>query len=309
MLLFFEHGKYTLQDALEQVQFHVIAYHVGARAVTLVQRQHAERCGMSTKKQNKVDSVRQQWTQQRKGEMSAREETPVSRGSHFAKPIGSSGIVETIKFDEIDADDALFSIPAVPTPMVPSPSPTAVPTSGDSVKDASDMHRHLKIVGASGEMPAIPRKATKNPAALPYSRYNKRYLTESSNTPFSAPLFEGGEDPSDALAYVWKPYLAYGLVCVVTSIVWGVVTRFALSNDGVPVDGDISQTCGLALLCLIVVGGVGVAVATAMVTLRNNEDVSGGDVFASSLGKTMLMMLIGIAVWFAMMALVLFLPV
>lgn len=260
---------------------------------------------MSAKKHNMMESVRSQWMRQRSGGSDA------PRGSHFAKPGAPAAPVSQETGEDGPSSPSPMG-PGLPTPdfshalMAASPDDSlanmpavaqeAPQTAGEPAASGQQgAQRHIRITGASGEMPAVPLRVKRSPA-IPYSRYNKRYLTDGPKMDLETAFGAFANEPMEgAPAYGWKPFAVYGIASVALSLVWGVAVKVAvpgqLSADSFEV------TLGVALLCATVVAGIALFAATTAMTRRNVPDSSSVDVAASALGKTSLMMVAGVAMW------------
>lgn len=154
-------------------------------------------------------------------------------------------------------------------------------------------------------MPAV-RVRVRRSEALPYSRYNKRYVCDAPSAserrgegPSALDLFRA-EPVEGVPVYSWMPYLAYGAASALLPLVWLVVVRFALSAQ--PQAGDVSMTVGVLLLCAIVLSGIVLVACTALQS-KKNDDMPTGDAMTLALGKTAPMMVAGTGVWVLSMAL------
>lgn len=258
---------------------------------------------MPVQKQSKTDSVRKQWTRQRTGEPAhAPEAAP--RGNHFAKPSPSA---EILALPDPSRDEGGSDVPALPPTQstVPQgqqpPRRVQAPAPGTPVQDVPQAsQRHVKITGASGEMPALPLKL-KHAAARPYSRYNKRYVHHPEKASMAAAFAAFENAPrGGAPAYGWMPFAVYGLAGAVVTLAWCAAVK--LTTTGVPGSGSLEMVIGLALLCAVVVAGIVLVAVTTSMTRRNNDDLATVDVLASALGKAALMMLADAVVWVLAMA-------
>ncbi len=241
----------------------------------------------------KTDSIRKQWTHQRlDGRAGSKNAAP--RGSHFA-------VQDSLKPSSVQRDMSSDAIKTVE--VSPQAAATVQPQPPHALASLSpeqqNIQRHIKITGASGEMPAIPLRLKHSPA-LPYSRYNKRY-THHPETVGSSVFCALLHTPKEgAPAYGWTPFAVYGIAGAVVTLAWCVATK--VMNTGVPSSDSFEMTVGLALLCLVVCAGIVLAVVTTLMTLKGDEDSVKIDVLASALGKTALMMLADAAVWVLAMA-------
>lgn len=255
-----------------------------------------------------VESVRSQWTRQRSGG------TEAPHGSHFAKS-GASGPsvaqevreepslptltaqslptldLPRVSVESSSADDSFANMPPVVQKV---PQVAAVPQAAVSEPQDSQQRR-VRITGASGEMPVVPLRVKKSPA-IPYSRFNKRYLTQGPKMDFESALGAfAGESMDGAPAYGWKAFAVYGIASVALSIVWCIAVKVAVPG---PLSADsFEATVGVVLLCATVVAGIALFAATTSMTHRNVPEYPVSDVAASALGKTSLMMVAGVAVW------------
>lgn len=255
-----------------------------------------------------VESVRSQWTRQRSGET----ETP--RGSHFAK----SGASDSLAAQEVRAEPSLPTLTAQSLPTLDLPRVSVEGSSADdsfanmppvvqktsqpvaaSQSVASERQdspqRRVRITGASGEMPVVPLRVKKSPA-IPYSRFNKRYLTQGPKMDFGSALGAfAGEPMEGAPAYGWKAFATYGIASVALSIVWCIAVKIAVPG---PLSADsFEATLGVVLLCVTVVAGIVLFAVTMSMTRHNVPEYPASDIAASALGKTSLMMVAGVAAW------------
>jgi hypothetical protein len=159
-----------------------------------------------------------------------------------------------------------------------------------------------RIAGVSGEFAAVARRvpSSRQPAvrlseeAAYYSRYNKRY-TNPERAELGLGIDVVLRTTINEPAYVWPPFLVYGGAAVLLPLVWCLVAS--------PADpSGPAVAAALALLCAVVAAGVVLAVATAVASLRRDERLIPSDVFAVALGKTALMMVLGVLTWVASMA-------
>lgn len=231
-----------------------------------------------------MDSVRKQWAQQRKGAAGhPAGSSASSSGSHFAA--GSEA-----------AEKKAGRTPAAAKTSV------AMPARSNNAADAGHAQRHLKIVGASGEMPAVPVHIRRS-EALPYSRYNKRYTSQApAASPVSSVRNLFANDAVEGVpVYGWLPYGIFGAAGALASIVWLVVVRLVLAA---PLKtGDMAMTAGLAIFCVIVAAGVALALATAAISLRNDDDLVREEALTLALAKVAPMMVADTVVWILAMGL------
>lgn len=259
---------------------------------------------MPVQKPNKADSVRNQWTQQRAGEAQRpSHDAPASGGSHFAAPAGGEVPLATSAGSHAKAASSASQAPS-------KPSLANIPSLGETGSIA-------KVSGAS-ESAAEPQKAepqknekssvarAKRPPAqaTPYSRYNNRYRTGGTGGAASAlPVGMGAaasqEHPETLKA--WLPFIIYGGVSVLASVAWCILARTLATGPLEP--GDLPITLGLVVLCLIVLAGIALAVVVTKFT-QDDTGLSFVDAFTPAIGKTALVMLIGIIVWVAASAVV-----
>lgn len=296
----------------------------------------AERREMAATKPKSGDSVREQWAQQRvasTGHAPSRDDAQ-PRGSHFAKPSpapssdapaqpaapslpspfqqgtsGASGKHARMVLPSISTPMPVVSAPAASSrpaaPAAPAQSgahAASSPSATPSAPATPAAAHQRKISGVSGEFPKVPLRPARS-QAIPYSRYNKRYLQHAERVDlgsvvgsFSTSGIEG------APAYGWAPFLGYGAVSVLASVVWCAVV--CLTSTEAPVAGDASLTAGIALLVLIVLGGLGTVAVTTALSLRAYDDLSRADVLASAVGKVALSLLVAVAAWVGAMAFV-----
>ena len=244
----------------------------------------AGRCEMPVQKPNKAESVRNQWTKQRKGEAqrfhgdgSTATPNPSSAsrsgGSHFAKPSASDGVSEAV-------------------PMA---------TAGTHAKAVVSPQAHA--VQAQPQVSAQPRpqgvRVKRPPAQMtPYSRYSDRYRNGSSQ---SASVVAEQSTHGVETVRSWLPYIIYGGVSVVASVLWCVLARTMTQGPLAP--GSLAITLGLVVLCAIVGAGIALAVVIAKLTAAD-QGLSFVDAFAPAIGKTALMMALGVIVWIVSSAVV-----
>lgn len=243
----------------------------------------AERRDMPQEKQDIAGSVRTQWALQRKGEPARSQEGAAApRGRHFAQPANNvPNRSERMESDET-ADAA-----------------SGLTGSATESMQQQGVQRQRRITGASGEMPAVPLRVS-YPPALPYSRYNKRYLTgvsqQGGGTAGASSYGLFATLPiTGAPAYSWAPFLACGLTNAFLSILWGVVVFLVAPKPLIA--GDMWLTIGMALLGLIVLSNMVMVVSTAIVSMRNNGNLVKRDVIASSSIKVAFMLIADILIW------------
>lgn len=282
----------------------------------------AERREMAATKPKSGDSVREQWAQQRvasTGHAPSRDDAQ-PRGSHFAKPSpvpSSDAAAQPVAPSSpqqgqrgasgASGKHARMVLPSISTPMpvvsaADLPSQPAVSAAAAQPAATSQAPHQRKISGVSGEFPKVPVRPARS-QAIPYSRYNKRYLQHEGRMDlgsvvgsFSTSGVEG------APAYGWAPFLGYGVVSVLASAVWCLAVH--LTSTEAPVAGDLSLTLGLVLLVLIVLGGLGTVAVTTALSLRAYDDLSRADVLASAVGKVALALLVAVGAWVGAMAVV-----
>jgi len=220
---------------------------------------------MSINKNNSDQSVRKLWTKQRKSEGLPVSAAKADRGSHFA---------------------------------VPAPVVDAEPASKPAPAAGMHRHAHLKITGASGEMPKVPVRVRKADVDS-YSRYNTRYIGENPATGDGSARRGGfATTPAEGQpAYSWKPFVLYGGIAAIVTLLWVAVAKLVQTGPVVP--GTPLFTLGIALLCLIVFSGFVLIAVTVSLTKRTDPELMTADVAASALGKGACVLLVGVGVWIA----------
>ena len=213
---------------------------------------------MSTKKNNTHSAKILPWGKQKKGEGVQAQQAAVGSGSHFAAPAAAE------------------------------PNQQVVPQ--------RSKHAHLKITGASGEMPKVPVRVH-TLTVDQYSRYNERYGTgQPAETGASVQSrgFSTTAVPGQP-AYSWIAFLVYGAISIASILLWVICAK--LFGVPFPVPGDPMLTCALALLCFVVVAGFVVIALTVSITKRSDDSLLTSDVVASALLKGSLSMFASVAVW------------
>lgn len=271
---------------------------------------------MPVQKPNKAESVRNQWTQQRKGEAQrSSKDASTTGGSHFAKPVSGDASLasstgnhaKTAQKPSVAAGDsgqshttasrsALAKLPGLgETGETPKVEVAGAPTQSAGASGQSQ---------AKAPAPKVPTHRTKrtSPQATPYSRYNNRYR---SGTAASSPSLPAGmaavPQEREPFAQAWLPFIVYGAVAMVVSIAWCVLGRTLTTGPIEP--GSLVLTIGLVLLCVIVLAGIALAVVLAKFH-ADDKDLSFVDAFAPAIGKTALAMAAGVIVWIVSSAIV-----
>lgn len=246
---------------------------------------------MSEEKRNKMESVRKRWAKQHQQTPPA--DVPAvgaGGGSHFAKPSSVQSVRSAAPAGGGKA------------PTVLGAAKHSAPAPGGRENDIAvlspeqqHVQRHLKITGVSGEMPGLPLKLKRSPA-LPYSRYNKRYVNRPFKLTLSSLVHLFDTKPVEgAPAYSWVPFLAYAGAGVAASLIWAV---YAFAVAGTPlVAGSVESAAGLAVLLSIVLGGLAVAAVVVALTSRGDKGFEPSDALASALGKTGAAMVLAVAAW------------
>ena len=216
---------------------------------------------MSTKKNNAHRAKILTWgNKQKKGEAAQLQQAAVGNGSHFAAP-----------------------------------------SAGESHQQAvpqHSKHAHIKITGASGEMPKVPVRIHAV-SVDQYSRYNERYGTGQPAEKGASARVGGFSTTavSGQPAYSWTPFLVYGAISIAAILIWIICAK--LYDVPLPVPGDPVLTLAVALLCLIVVAGFVVIALTVSMTKRSDDSLKTSDVVASALLKGSLAMVASVVVWIA----------
>lgn len=254
---------------------------------------------MPVQKPNKADSVRKQWTQQRTGEAQrSSHDVPAAGGSHFAAPAGGDIPLATSAGSHAKATSSASQAPS-------KPSLANIPSLGETGAIAKvSAAPEPAVEPQKKEKPSAPRTKRPPAQAAPYSRYNNRYRTGGANGVASAlPAGMGAAASQERPTTLkeWLPFIIYGGVSVVASIAWCALVRTLITGPLEP--GDLPITLGLVILCIIVLAGIALAVVVTKFT-QDDTGLSFVDAFAPAIGKTALVMLVGIIVWVAASAVV-----
>lgn len=243
---------------------------------------------MPVQKLNKAESVRNQWAQQRRGEVQRSHSDAVptaTGGSHFAKPAAPSGT----------APD--------PRAAAQEPRPASSRSGMADLMRASDTGMAQRVSASVAQ-----ERASRQPSAptASYSRYNNRYRNNEPGSASSMPVGMMGDmapayDEEKRGLRSWLPYIVYGLVAVLASVVWCAVSRVTATGPLVP--GSLAITVGLVVLCVIVLAGIALALVAAKLT-ADADGLSFVDAFAPAIGKTAVAMVLGVIVWVVSSAIV-----
>ena len=265
---------------------------------------------MPVQKPNKAESVRNQWTQQRKGEAQrSSKDVPVTGGSHFAKP--ASGDAPLASSTGSHAKSAQKPAGAVEgssqSPKAAARSSLAnLPALGETGQtpkiDAAAQNSRVSAQSQSRmpQRPKAPKRASAQ--ATPYSRYNNRYRSGGAAAPSSLPAgMAPAPQESQPFMQAWLPFIIYGAASAVASVVWCVLGRLTATGPIEP--GSLVLTIGLALLCVIVLAGIALAVIRARFRAAD-EEMSFVDAFAPAIGKTAIAMVVGVIVWIVSSAII-----
>ena len=165
--------------------------------------------------------------------------------------------------------------------------------------------RRAVITGASGSMTKIPSSAPARKVSgtnRGYSRYSNGYSEKPEARQLTDYVAAFQTEPTQgAPAYSWLAFAVYGAFSVVASVVWVVI---AMASGAVPLTGASPlMLAGLVILACIVVAAFVCAVATSVATLRSGRFET-GDVWASAVGKSALVLLGSLVVWIVCAAIV-----
>ena len=165
--------------------------------------------------------------------------------------------------------------------------------------------RRAVITGASGSMTKIPSSAPARKVSgtnRGYSRYSNGYFERPEARQLTDYVAAFQTEPTQgAPAYSWLAFAVYGAFSIVASVVWVAV---AMVSGAAPLTGASPlMLAGLVILACIVVAAFVCAVATSVATLRTGR-FEAGDVWASAVGKSALVLLGSLVVWIVCAAIV-----
>lgn len=184
--------------------------------------------------------------------------SPASKGSHF-KPANA---VQTYAF------------------AAKAPSRAATRVQGSATAASASLEGRAQVQHESPHGLAKRGKKRAGGKAAPYSRYNQRYIE----------LAQTAAKPQ-GLAFELVPYCVYGGIAVVATLLWCAVACTAGK------EAASASLIGLVLLCVVVIGGIALAVVIAKLTMDSHKELDTVEIAAAAIGRSALAMMAAVLVW------------
>ncbi len=255
---------------------------------------------MSVKNHNKAESMKSKWVKQRSGEdVSPSGSSAV--GSHFAKPAPAPAPTS------ISAPTSASASNAVPVPQGSrfaggsgQPSGRRVGQPNENMMAAqAPVKRNLKIVGISGEMPAVQPRISQS-RGVSYSRYNNRYVNRPAELNVNSIIDKmSPEDARELPAMRWAPFAMCGGVNAAVAVLWCILAITAFKDQ---VNPGFFSVVGLMLLCCSVVSALVTLGVTMSATEKMDRELDKNDILASAIVKAGAIIAVQIVVWVVAMA-------
>ncbi len=159
--------------------------------------------------------------------------------------------------------------------------------------------RNLKIVGASGEMPAVKPHISQS-RGVSYSRYNNRYVNRPAELNVNSIIDKmSPEDASDLPAMRWGSFGICAGVNAGVAVLWCVLAVLVFKDQ---VNPGFFSVVGIVLLCCSVVSALVTMGVTMSKTERMDEELDRNDILASAIVKAGVIIVAQIVVWVIAMA-------